>query len=57
MQFVDSADGTRIATYEDGNPDGPVVVLVHGWPDSHDMWDATVPHLADTYRVIRYDNR
>ncbi|MUL45533.1 alpha/beta fold hydrolase [Mycobacterium sp. CBMA293] len=57
MQFVDSADGTRIATYEEGNPNGPVVVLVHGWPDSHDMWDATVPYLADTFRVIRYDNR
>ncbi|WP_343232253.1 alpha/beta fold hydrolase [Mycolicibacterium sp. CBMA 361] len=54
---MDSADGTRIATYEEGNPNGPVVVLVHGWPDSHDMWDATVPYLADTFRVIRYDNR
>lgn len=57
MRFVNSADGTRIATYDEGNAAGPVVVLVHGWPDSHDMWDATVPYLADTYRVIRYDNR
>lgn len=57
MQLVNSADGTRIAAYEEGNPNGPTVVLVHGWPDSHVMWDATVPYLADDYRVIRYDNR
>jgi pimeloyl-ACP methyl ester carboxylesterase len=57
MRLIDSADGTRIAAYEEGNPDGPTVVLVHGWPDSHVMWDATVPYLADDYRIIRYDNR
>ncbi|WP_131823734.1 alpha/beta fold hydrolase, partial [Mycobacterium talmoniae] len=55
--FVDSADGTRIAVYEQGNPDGPVVVLVHGWPDSHVLWDGVVPLLADRFRIIRYDNR
>ncbi|MDR3662446.1 MAG: SDR family oxidoreductase [Mycobacterium sp.] len=57
MRLVDSADGTQIAAYEDGNANGPVVVLVHGWPDSHDMWDATVPYLAEDFRVLRYDNR
>ena len=56
-RFVDSADGTRIAVYEQGRPDGPTVVLVHGWPDSHLLWEAVVPLLADRFRVIRYDNR
>lgn len=56
-RFVDSADGTRIAVYEQGDPDGPTLVLVHGWPDSHVLWDAVVPLLADRFRVIRYDNR
>ena len=32
---------------EEGNPDGPTVVLVHGWPDSHRLWDGVVPLLAD----------
>lgn len=54
---VHSADGTGIAVYEEGNPDGPTVVLVHGWPDSHVLWDGVVPLLADRFRVIRYDNR
>jgi pimeloyl-ACP methyl ester carboxylesterase len=56
-RFVDSSDGVRVAVYEHGNPDGPPLVLVHGWPDSHVMWDGVVPLLADRFRIIRYDNR
>lgn len=55
--FVDSADGARIAVYEEGNPEGPTVVLVHGFPDSHVLWDGVVPLLAERFRIIRYDNR
>ena len=57
QQFVDSADGVRIAVYEEGNREGPTVVLVHGFPDSHVLWDGVVPLLAERFRVIRYDNR
>lgn len=57
QHFVDSADGARIAVYEEGNPDGPTVVLVHGFPDSHVLWDGVVPLLADRFRILRYDNR
>jgi NAD(P)-dependent dehydrogenase (short-subunit alcohol dehydrogenase family)/pimeloyl-ACP methyl ester carboxylesterase len=57
QRFVDSADGVRIAVYEEGNPEGPTVVLVHGWPDSHVLWDGVVPLLAERFRIIRYDNR
>jgi NAD(P)-dependent dehydrogenase (short-subunit alcohol dehydrogenase family)/pimeloyl-ACP methyl ester carboxylesterase len=56
-RFVDSADGERIAVYEQGNPDGPPLVLVHGWPDSHVLWDGIAPLLAERFRIIRYDNR
>jgi NAD(P)-dependent dehydrogenase (short-subunit alcohol dehydrogenase family)/pimeloyl-ACP methyl ester carboxylesterase len=56
-RFVDSNDGVRIAVYEEGNLDGPTVVMVHGWPDSHVLWDGIVPLLAEQFRVIRYDNR
>ncbi|BBY19976.1 SDR family oxidoreductase [Mycobacterium stomatepiae] len=57
QRFVVSADGVRIAVYEEGNPDGPTVVLVHGWPDSHVLWDGVVPLLAERFRILRYDNR
>jgi NAD(P)-dependent dehydrogenase (short-subunit alcohol dehydrogenase family)/pimeloyl-ACP methyl ester carboxylesterase len=56
-RFVDSTDGVRVAVYEEGNPGGPTIVLVHGWPDSHVVWDGVVPLLADRFRIIRYDNR
>lgn len=57
QQFVDSADGARIAVYQEGNPEGPTVVLVHGWPDSHVLWDGVVPLLEQRFRILRYDNR
>lgn len=57
QRFVDSADGVRLAVYEEGNSAGPTVVLVHGFPDSHVLWDGVVPLLAERFRVIRYDNR
>jgi NAD(P)-dependent dehydrogenase (short-subunit alcohol dehydrogenase family)/pimeloyl-ACP methyl ester carboxylesterase len=56
-RFVDSTDGVRIAVYEQGNPSGPPLVLVHGWPDSHVVWDGVVPLLAHRFRIVRYDNR
>ncbi len=56
-RFVDSVDGVRIAVYEQGNPDGPTLVMTHGWPDSHVLWDGVVPRLANRFRIIRFDNR
>jgi NAD(P)-dependent dehydrogenase (short-subunit alcohol dehydrogenase family)/pimeloyl-ACP methyl ester carboxylesterase len=56
-RFVDSSDGVRVAVYEQGNPEGAAVVLIHGWPDSHTLWNGVAPLLTDRFRVIRYDNR
>lgn len=54
---VTSADGTRLAVYESGNPAGPVLVAVHGYPDNHTVWDGIAAELGDTFRVITYDVR
>ena len=56
-RYVTSSGDVRIAGYEHGNPGGPTVVLVHGWPDSHVLWNNVVPLLSDRFRVITYDNR
>src|SRR4029079_11058214 len=56
-RFVDSVDGVRIATYEQGNTDGPTLVMAHRWPDSHVLWNGVVSRLADRFRIIRYDSR
>ncbi|MHC9296853.1 SDR family oxidoreductase [Mycobacterium sp. LTG2003] len=57
QRFVDSQDGTRIAVYEQGDPDRPTLVMAHGWPDSHVLWDGVVAEIGDRYRIVRYDNR
>lgn len=56
-RVVRSADGTQIAVFESGNPSGPVLVAVHGYPDNHTVWDAIADELGDRYRVITYDVR
>ena len=34
---------------------GPrTVVMIHGWPDTHRLWDPTVAALADRYRCVRF---
>ena len=30
------------------------IVMVHGWPDTHRLWDATVEALKGRYRCIRF---
>lgn len=42
---------------EEGNPDGPAVLLIMGFGYPSSMWFRVVPALADRYRVLRYDNR
>jgi len=48
---------TRLHVVEEGNPQGPTLVLVHGWPDTHALWDLVVPLLERDFRIVRYDNR
>ncbi|WP_137722875.1 alpha/beta fold hydrolase [Prescottella subtropica] len=55
-RFVTRGD-VRLAVFEQGNPDGETLVLVHGWPDTHDLWRHVVPHLAETFRIVSYDTR
>ncbi|WP_206035816.1 alpha/beta fold hydrolase, partial [Prescottella equi] len=50
-------DDVRLAVYEQGNPAGETLVLVHGWPDTHDLWRHVIPHLADRFRIVSYDTR
>ena len=40
-----------------GTEDGPVVVLVHGFPDNRTVWDRVVDDLERDHRVATYDVR
>ena len=46
-----------LVVVEGGNPAGPTVVMVHGWPDTHRMWTAVAGLLAPDFRVVAYDTR
>ena len=48
-------DGIEIATVDRGA--GSVVVLVHGFPLDHSMWNAQIGALSQNYRVIVPDLR
>ena len=52
-----AVNGVRIAYRFDGPPGGRVVLMSNSLMSSFDMWDWTVPALADRYRVLRYDTR
>jgi len=42
---------------QDGNPDGPPVLLVHAFPTSHALWEHQIEALGGKYRLIRPDLR
>lgn len=46
-----------LAVFETGDPQGPPVLLVHGWPDTHLLWSEVAAHLSGNHRVIAFDNR
>ncbi|WP_235926072.1 SDR family oxidoreductase [Actinokineospora pegani] len=46
-----------LAVFEQGDSSSPTVVLVHGYPDTHAMWDGVAEALAENYHVVRYDTR
>ncbi|SIL80627.1 Probable oxidoreductase EphD [Mycobacteroides abscessus subsp. abscessus] len=47
----------EIAVYEDGRRGGETILLCHGWPDNHEMWNEVKPYLVDQFRVLSVDNR
>lgn len=46
-----------IAVFEYGDPAAETLVLVHGWPDTHHLWDKVIPLLAHRFHVVAYDTR
>ncbi|MFD6107038.1 alpha/beta fold hydrolase [Nocardia salmonicida] len=56
-RFVDASDGVRLVAREQGNPDAPTVLCVHGFPDDHQVWAGVASELASTLHVVTYDVR
>jgi pimeloyl-ACP methyl ester carboxylesterase len=50
-----NADGVKVFYRAAGDPNAPVVLLLHGFPTSSFMFRELIPRLADRYRVIAPD--
>ncbi|MFD3822922.1 SDR family oxidoreductase [Streptomyces sp. NPDC058625] len=49
--------GVELCVAELGDPGRPTVVLVHGYPDSKEVWSEVAPRLAEHFHVVAYDVR
>ena len=50
-----AADSHKVFYREAGNPQGPTVLLLHGFPTSSHMFRELIPALADGYHVVAPD--
>jgi pimeloyl-ACP methyl ester carboxylesterase len=53
--FLALPGGVRLHYRDEGNPNGPVLLLVHGYGASAADWDAWAARLGDGYRLIALD--
>ncbi|MBZ6088549.1 SDR family oxidoreductase [Streptomyces olivaceus] len=49
--------GVELCVAELGDPRQPTVVLVHGYPDSKEVWSEVAVRLAERFHVVLYDVR
>ncbi|MFD3869117.1 SDR family oxidoreductase [Streptomyces sp. NPDC058623] len=52
-----STGGIELCVVELGDADRPTVVLVHGYPDSKEVWSEVAERLATRFHVVLYDVR
>lgn len=56
-RFVVDAGDVQLACKAWGQQGRPTVVLVHGYPDSSEVWHAVATDLANDFYVVAYDVR
>jgi pimeloyl-ACP methyl ester carboxylesterase len=58
MSRLQTPDGTRLRVCDRGRGrGGGTFVLVHGWKQSHRLWDPVVARLSGGHRVVAFDLR
>jgi pimeloyl-ACP methyl ester carboxylesterase len=56
-QLVVHSGDVNLAVWHTRNPEKPVIVFVHGYPDTHTVWDKLVQNLSPDFETITYDVR
>ena len=54
-QFFAMDNGARVHFRDEGNPNGPVMILIHGSNASLHTWEPWLAEFASTYRVVTLD--
>ena len=54
---VDLANGMHLMVVDEGPVDAPVLIFLHGFPESHRTWRHQIAHFKDRYRCIAPDLR
>ena len=53
--FITLENGSTVHIRDEGNPDGEVLILLHGFGMSLHVWEKWVAELGDTYRLVSFD--
>ena len=51
---IESFDGVNISFDNEGKGD-PVIILIHGWANTRNIWEAQISHFSEKYQVIAVD--
>ena len=54
-RYMDLPGDMRVHYRDEGKPDGPVLVLIHGYSDSTATWKGWIKALSPDYRIISLD--
>ena len=54
---VTLASGIELDVVDTGPRDGPVLIFLHGFPESHRTWRHQIAHFSDRFRCIAPDQR
>jgi pimeloyl-ACP methyl ester carboxylesterase len=54
---VELANGIHLDIVDEGPTDAPVLIFLHGFPESHRTWRHQIRHFSDRYRCIAPDQR
>lgn len=57
QQRVTLASGIELDVVDTGPRDAPVLIFLHGFPESHRTWRHQIAHFADRFRCIAPDQR
>ncbi len=57
MQRAKLSTGVELDYLDEGPRDAPVLIFLHGFPESHRTWRYQIRHLSDRFRCIAPDQR